>query len=308
MSSGFKAVGKLLGAGGASTNRYTSENNILNYLQNYDTSTYDNTLQNLLNNAYSMSQNLDNTGSYVFNVDGSDEARQRAENATYQAYTNLLTPEFEQQTNNLETRLQNQGIGVGSMAYNNAMDNLLKNQNNAYNEAAYRSVLAGQNAYNQSLNNAISAGTFANSAQNNYLSQILSQLQNSYSGYDNALNIYNAQRGSDARIDAAKQANTSAQTEAGKQFLSNLISSAGLAMFSDVRLKENIRPVGKLDNGLTVYCFNFAGSKVSQLGLLAQEVAEVKPEAVFRDDNGYLMVCYDLAVEDIADNSLKNAK
>ncbi len=308
MSSGFKAVGKLLGAGGASTNRYTSENNILNYLQNYDTSTYDNTLQNLLNNAYSMSQNLDNTGSYVFNVDGSDEARQRAENATYQAYTNLLTPEFEQQTNNLETRLQNQGIGVGSAAYNNAMDNLLKNQNNAYNEAAYRSVLAGQNAYNQSLNNAISAGTFANSAQNNYLSQILSQLQNSYSGYDNALNIYNAQRSSDARIDATKQANNNAQTEAGKQFLSNLISSAGLAMFSDVRLKENIRPVGKLDNGLTVYCFNFAGSKVSQLGLLAQEVAEVKPEAVFRDDNGYLMVCYDLAVEDIADNSLKNAK
>lgn len=308
MSSGFKAVGKLLGAGGASTNRYTSENNILNYLQNYDTSTYDNTLQNLLNNAYSMSQNLDNTGSYVFNVDGSDEARQRAENATYQAYTNLLTPEFKQQTNNLETRLQNQGIGVGSAAYNNAMDNLLKNQNNAYNEAAYRSVLAGQNAYNQSLNNEISAGTFANNAQNNYLSQILSQLQNSYSGYDNAMNIYNAQRGSDARIDAAKQANTNAQTEAGKQFLSNLISSAGLAMFSDVRLKENIRPVGKLDNGLTVYCFNFAGSKVSQLGLLAQEVAEVKPEAVFRDENGYLMVCYDLAVENIADNSLKNAK
>ena len=307
MSSGFKAVGKLLGAGGASTNRYASENNILNYLKNYDTSTYDNTLQNLLNNAYNMSQNVNNMGDYVFSVDGSDEARQRAENATYQAYTNLLAPEFEQQTNSLETRLQNQGIGVGSTAYNNAMSNLLKNQNNAYNEAAYRSVLAGQNAYNQSLGNAINAGNFTNSAQNNYLSQILSQLQNSYSGYDNALNIYNAQRGSDARIDAAKQANAKAQNEAGQQFLSSAIAS-GLMMFSDVRLKENIRPVGKLDNGLTVYCFNFAGSKVSQLGLLAQEVAEVKPEAVFRDENGYLMVCYDLAVEDIADNSTTNKK
>ncbi|MBP5398895.1 MAG: tail fiber domain-containing protein [Alphaproteobacteria bacterium] len=307
MSSGFKAVGKMLGAGGASTNRYTSENNILNYLKNYDTSTYDNTLQNLLNNAYNMSKNINNMGSYVFNVDGSDEARQRAENATYQAYTNLLAPEFEQQTNNLETRLQNQGIGVGSAAYNSAMDNLLKNQNNAYNEAAYRSVLAGQNAFNQSLNNEISAGTFANNAQNNYLSQILSQLQNSYSGYDNAMNIYNIQHASDARIDAAKQANNREQTEAGQQFLSSAIA-AGLAMFSDERLKENIRPVGKLDNGLTVYCFNFVGSKISQLGLLAQEVAEVKPEAVFRDENGYLMVCYDLAVEDIADHTVKSAK
>ena len=298
MSSGFKAVGKLLGAGGPSTSRYSSENNILNYLKNYDTSTYDNTLQNLLNNAYNMSQNVSNMGDYTFSVDGSDDARKRAEEATYNSYTSLLAPEFARQTNNLETRLQNQGIGVGSNAYNNAMNTLLKNQNDTYNNAAYNSVLAGQNAYSQSLNNAINAGTFGNSAQRNYLSQILAQLQNSYSGYDNAMNIYNIQNPSDARISNAKQSNSSAQINTGKQFLGNALSAAAM-MFSDVRLKENLRPVGRLDNGLTVYCFNFAGSKVSQLGLLAQEVAEVIPEAVFEDENGYLMLNYDLAVQPV---------
>ena len=298
MSSGFKAVGKLLGAGGPSTSRYSSENNILNYLKNYDTSTYDNTLQNLLNNAYNMSQNVSNMGDYTFSVDGSDDARKRAEEATYNSYTSLLAPEFARQTNNLETRLQNQGIGVGSNAYNNAMNTLLKNQNDTYNNAAYNSVLAGQNAYSQSLNNAINAGTSGNSAQRNYLSQILAQLQNSYSGYDNAMNIYNIQNPSDARISNAKQSNSSAQINTGKQFLGNALSAAAM-MFSDVRLKENLRPVGRLDNGLTVYCFNFAGSKVSQLGLLAQEVAEVIPEAVFEDENGYLMLNYDLAVQPV---------
>ena len=298
MSSGFKAVGKLLGAGGNSTSRYSSENNILNYLKNYDTSTYDNTVQNLLNNAYNMSQNVNNMGDYVFSVDGSDEARKRAENATYNAYTNLLAPEFARQTNNLETRLQNQGIGVGTTAYNNAMNALLQTQNDSYNNAAYHSVLAGQNAYNQSLSNAISAGNFANDAQKNYLSQILAQLQNSYSGYDNAMNIYNIQNASDARINNAKQANSAVQTKAGQDFVSGALSSAAM-LFSDVRLKENLREVGKLYNGLSVYCFNFIGSKVSQLGLLAQEVAEVKPEAVFADANGYLMLDYDLAVEPV---------
>jgi hypothetical protein len=145
----------------------------------------------------------------------------------------------------LETRLQNQGIGVGTTAYNNAMNALLKTQNDSYNNAAYHSVLAGQNAYNQSLSNAISAGNFANSAQGNYLSQILAQLQNSYSGYDNAMNIYNIQNASDARISNAKQANSAAQTKAGQDFVSGALSSAAM-LFSDVRLKENLREVGKL--------------------------------------------------------------
>ena len=175
MSGGFKAVGSALGAGTANIKPYGSETNMLNYLKNYNSQTYDNTLNNLVNNAYNMSQNLNNMGNYTFNVDGSDEARKRAENAAWQAYSDRLQPKFEQQTNDLETRLQNQGITVGSNAYNRAMSNLRQNQNDSYNQAAYQAVLSGQNAFNNSLANAVSAGNFNNNAQAAYISQILSQ-------------------------------------------------------------------------------------------------------------------------------------
>jgi len=302
MSSGFKAVGKLLGAGTANTSPYASEKNILNYLQNYDTSVYDDTAQNLLNNAYNMSQNLD-AGNYNFGIDGSDEARQRMEDATYQSYMNYLQPQFAQQTADLESRLQNQGITVGSDAYNRAMTNLQNSQNNAYNQAVSQSVSAGQNAFSNSLKDAYTSATFANNAQNDYLKQIMSLLQYGRSGYDNAMNIYNIQNGADKHIDMNKQANNQAQIQAGSDFLQGLASSA-LAI-SDARLKENITPVGRLDNGLTVYLFNFIGSNVPQIGLLAQEVALVKPEAVFKDEYGYLLLRYDLAAKNDKSNNKK---
>lgn len=305
MSSGFKAVGSALGAGSNFTGTYGSENEILNYLKNYDTKTYDNTLSNMVNQAYAMSQNLGNTGNYTFSVDGSDVARQRAENATWQAYADRLQPQFDWQTANLETRLQNQGITVGSNAYNQAMNNLQQTQNDSYNQAAYQSVLNGQDAFSRSLSNSLSAANFGNTAQQNYINQIMSLLQGSRSGYDNAMDIYNIQNGIDRRSQAASQANAREQEQAG---LNAAITAAQIgAMFSDIRLKENVRPVGQLYNGLTVYCFNFKGSSVPQLGLLAQEVAEVCPGAVFEDENGYLLVRYDAASEPLPEKEKQHA-
>lgn len=53
-----------------------------------------------------------------------------------------------------------------------------------------------------------------------------------------------------------------------------------------------------MNNGLTVYCFNYKGDNRPQIGLLAQEVQKIKPEAVAENEDGYLMVRYDLATED----------
>lgn len=295
MSSGFKTIGGMLGVGSQNTSMLSSERDILKYLNNYDTQTYDNTLKNLVNNAYLMSQNLQNANNYTFSVDGSDAARKRAEQATYQSYIDKLQPQFSQQTNDLESRLQNQGIMVGSDAYNRAMTNLQNAQHNAYNQAAYNSVLSGQNAYSQSLADSVTVGNFSNNAKSNYISQILSQLQGSYSGYDNAMNIYNVKHGIDNRISNAEQANSNEQAQAGLN--AALAAAQVAAMFSDVRLKENVKAVGKLDNGLTVYCFNFVGSNIPQIGLLAQEVAKIKPEAVFENEDGYLSVRYDIACQ-----------
>lgn len=66
--------------------------------------------------------------------------------------------------------------------------------------------------------------------------------------------------------------------------------------FSDERVKEGIVPVGKLDNGLTVYEFNYKGDPTRQIGLIAQEVEQSHPEAVHEDQQGVKMVDYDAAV------------
>jgi hypothetical protein len=293
-----RAIGKVLGSGYASTSTSNAENNILAYLNNYDTSNYDTTLNNLTSYAANASNQLSNMGNYTFQVDGSDDAAQRAEQATYQSYVDKLTPQFETQTSDLATSLANKGLSVGSEAYQRAMTDLQNNQNSALNQAAYQSVLNGQTAYSNSLNDQIKAANFGNTSQSNYINQLLSALQNSYSGYDNALNTYQIQNGAEQRIAQNRAANSQAQAALGQQVIQSSVQNGLQSYFSsDERLKENITPVGKLNNGLTVYCFNFKGSDVPYIGLIAQEVQKVCPEAVAEGEDGFLRVRYDLACQ-----------
>lgn len=291
-----KSIGKLLGAGTAPTSMYGSEQNIMNYLKNYNTANYDATLNNLTAYAANASNQLNNMGNYNFNVNASDAARQRAEQASFQSYNNLMAPQLANQTNDLQARLLNQGLAVGSQAYQRAMNDLQTNQNNALTQAANQAVLSGQNAYSQSLQDQINAASFSNSAQSNYINQLLNALSKSVSGYDNAMNIYSIQNGIDNRIAQNQATNAKEQQAMGNEFLNAAITAAMFAA-SDERLKENIKAVGKLDNGLTVYSFNFKGSPTTQIGLIAQEVQDTHPEAVAVGADGFLKVNYALAVK-----------
>lgn len=192
-----KAVGSIFGSG--STGTYGYENNYTNYLQNYNTDNYDQTLNNLTQNALDMSQTLSSMPAYNFSVEGSDAARERAENATFASYVDKLVPQYQQQQADLATNLANQGIPVGSEAYQRAMGGLISSQNSALNDAAYNSIIAGQNAYSNSLSDSINQATFGNQAQQNYIAQILSQLDNSVSGYQKNLDLYQTQKGIQAR-------------------------------------------------------------------------------------------------------------
>lgn len=71
---------------------------------------------------------------------------------------------------------------------------------------------------------------------------------------------------------------------------------AAMLPFSDARAKDNIRPVGKTFDGQNIYSYNI-GEGPTQMGLMAQEVLERKPEAVGRRGE-YLTVDYDRATED----------
>ena len=50
--------------------------------------------------------------------------------------------------------------------------------------------------------------------------------------------------------------------------------------------------LGHLDNGLGYYRFSYLGSDKAYVGVIAQEVQSVSPEAVSRGDDGYLRVDY----------------
>jgi hypothetical protein len=62
---------------------------------------------------------------------------------------------------------------------------------------------------------------------------------------------------------------------------------------SDTRLKHDITLIGRLDNGLGFYRFIYNGSDKAYVGVMAQEVQRVEPDAVVLGRDGYLRVFYD---------------
>ena len=76
------------------------------------------------------------------------------------------------------------------------------------------------------------------------------------------------------------------------------LGTAAASMFSDERMKDNIKHVGKTFDGQKIYSYDMGDGR-TQMGLLAQEVLRHKPEAV-GENRGYLTVDYSKATEDSA--------
>ena len=62
---------------------------------------------------------------------------------------------------------------------------------------------------------------------------------------------------------------------------------------SDITVKHDIVLLGHLANGIGYYRFSYNGSDRAYVGVMAQEVETVMPQAVVRDREGYLRVFYD---------------
>jgi len=66
----------------------------------------------------------------------------------------------------------------------------------------------------------------------------------------------------------------------------------GASAMSDRRLKSNIQRIGTHDTGIGIYSYIIGGQH--QIGVMADEVKTVRPEAVTRHTSGYDMVNYSL--------------
>ena len=83
------------------------------------------------------------------------------------------------------------------------------------------------------------------------------------------------------------------QAASAGQFNSGLMSMLGTAAggyFSDRRLKSNIERIGTHPLGIGIYAYDIFGHR--EVGVMAQEALEVRPDAVLTHPSGFLMVDY----------------
>jgi hypothetical protein len=143
---------------------------------------------------------------------------------------------------------------------------------------------AGQSidAYNHALiNEQIARDTYNKTADLNYWSDIAQRVLGMYPG-----GTTSGSGTSTGYSQYSPPSNTFAS------LLGTGLGLAGLAAASDKRLKTDIKPVGRLNDGQTVYSYRFRGAPRTEIGLLAQEVEKRHPEAVATHPSGYKLVDY----------------
>lgn len=91
----------------------------------------------------------------------------------------------------------------------------------------------------------------------------------------NATGMFNAQANYQTGMERA-------QGDGGAGLLVGLANAGAVAYASDRRLKKNIKLVGKTDSGLNIYSFQYKSGGGTVLGVMADEVEQVRPAAVHK--------------------------
>jgi len=219
------------------------------------------------------------------------------------AYMQRLAPQIQQGQERTQQRLANQGIDIGSEAYDRAMQAQAKAENDLLLGATTQGFGVGQQARQQALQeqaylrneplNTLSAVRTGAQVQG---PSFVNSAQQATTGGADILGAqqmqYNAQMGDFNAKQAAQQ-----------NFNQGLmgLGAAGI-MASDIRMKENIKQIHWMPNGLPVYEYEYKPEFKDHplaghgkfVGVMAQEVEAVYPHAVTTLDNGYKAVNYGL--------------
>lgn len=203
-------------------------------------------------------------------------------------YLNQGNPFLQQQIDNTNNDVRNQtsaalGLhgGTGGSAYADIISrNLAKNENTLrYGDYANERNLMGQ---------AAGQAPALAAADTIQIAPLLSTLNASATPI-NAANSY-----AGALNSLFGQYNSKSATPSTFDQIGNGISAAGsiMSLFSDRRLKTDIRRVGSTDAGLPIYTFRYQGAGPVHMGVMANEVAEMQPQALGPDVGGFATVFY----------------
>lgn len=207
----------------------------------------------------------------------------------------FLDPQWTEQEDRLKNQLINSGVRPGSEAYSRAMRDFSTDRQRAYDQSyldAYKTAEASSlTERNQPINEitALMSGSQVSNPTYSATPSVGVAPTDYIGAVQQGLNQQNV--GYNAKVQN-QQGLMSGLFGLGKTAL-------GGWMMSDRRLKEDIKKVGKLNNGLPIYSFKYKDGGLMQLGLMAQDVEREIPEAVAPTESGYKAVNYSAVAENV---------
>lgn len=272
---------------------------------------------NQVGNAYSSPYSYDSLAP-LYGESDLNAARKSTEDAIY----SRLDPKFAQDEEAMRTRLINQGIGQGSQAYQREMDAF----NQMKTDARMQAVLAGGTESDRQF-----AQSLATRQQGiGEIDKLRAQPLNEYLAMSGQQQLampqfqqYNYQGAATPDYQGlvnqkyqADMANYNSKQASSNNMMGSLFSLGGSiaggflggpagaaaggsigSMFSDYRLKENVKHIGE-ENGFPIYEFEYVKDKDLPegrfIGVMAQDVEKIIPEAVFETPEGFKKVNYEM--------------
>lgn len=220
-----------------------------------------------------------------------------------QSMSDLAANAYNNAYNTAQSNMYGTANNLSGLALNNATNNanrqLSADQFNSNVQLQNNSQAMQNNA--QNLQNAVtgtgllsSANALDSSNYQNTLSALQSPNAYNWQNLKNYANIISSGAGMGGTSSTSTPTTTNALSSglggalAGAQLAGLLGTStgwgtaigAGLGLLSDRRFKTDIEPMGKLDNGLTVYRYRYKDGGPLMLGVMADEVKTVNPDAV----------------------------
>lgn len=128
-----------------------------------------------------------------------------------------------------------------------------------------------------------------NQYANTYLDKLLNQANLGFQAGDAITNAGNYSYG--------QGTSQSKSSEGIAKFVGQIASAA--AMASDIRLKKNIHKIGEY-KGLNLYQYRYINNSGPFIGVMAQEVAEKRPDALGSEIGGYMTVNYGALTKEAA--------
>lgn len=171
----------------------------------------------------------------------SDATRNAAEQAMYARGARYLDPQFQGKRADLEAKLANQGITMGSEAYNGEMQRLAQEEQTAYADLGDRSIQTGgeemarqfgmgMQGRQQGVNEISQQGQFANDARGQLISQLQADMAQRNAAISGQANLASAQQQATAGGRAAGMAEQAQRMTLPINVLASLLGTSQVNM------------------------------------------------------------------------------